>query len=88
MECGDLSWSAAIYRRFSVKALAFTNLAVDPDGNEVLVGVEPDPPIRPMEERVPGRPFMTCSVFSGTTSVPLRGLLDAVEGAPPGRRNS
>ncbi|ASV72646.1 hypothetical protein THTE_0044 [Thermogutta terrifontis] len=24
MECGDLSWSAAIYRRFLVKALAFT----------------------------------------------------------------
>ena len=52
MECGDLSWSAAIYRRFSVKALAFTNLAVDPDGNEVLVGVEPDPAIRAADRRV------------------------------------
>jgi len=29
MECGDLLWSAAIYRRFAVKALAFTNLGVD-----------------------------------------------------------
>jgi|YelNatPaOPRAMG01_1025707.scaffolds.fasta_scaffold212146_2 hypothetical protein len=52
MECGDLSWSAAIYRRFSVKALAFTNLAVDPDGSGVPVGVERDPAIRATDRRI------------------------------------
>jgi|GEM_PF-2463276 hypothetical protein len=90
IRCGDL-WSAAIYRRFSVKALAFTSLGAGPDGNGVPVGVEPDPAIRATERRFPlARPRQACPLrFTGRCErSPSKGLegLSPLEGpVPPGR---